>query len=122
MAALSAAAPRENCAILQARCAPNRLPGAAAIGHTRWATHGAPTVDNAHPHVSGGVAVVHNGIIENFQELRAELEGKGHVFTSETDTEVIAHLVHDGDAVGKQPARGRPRRRFSVCMAHLRWR
>ncbi|MCK9993441.1 MAG: glutamine---fructose-6-phosphate transaminase (isomerizing) [Alphaproteobacteria bacterium] len=79
------------------------LPGAVAIGHTRWATHGAPTVDNAHPHVSGGVAVVHNGIIENFQELRAELEGKGHVFTSETDTEVIAHLVHDAMRSGKTP-------------------
>ncbi|MFP5468366.1 MAG: glutamine--fructose-6-phosphate transaminase (isomerizing), partial [Alphaproteobacteria bacterium] len=79
------------------------LLGATAIGHTRWATHGAPTVDNAHPHVSGGVAVVHNGIIENFQELRAELEGKGHVFTSETDTEVIAHLVHDGIRSGRSP-------------------
>ncbi|MFZ5834278.1 MAG: glutamine--fructose-6-phosphate transaminase (isomerizing) [Pseudomonadota bacterium] len=79
------------------------LPGATAIGHTRWATHGAPTVDNAHPHVSGGVAVVHNGIIENFQELRAELEAKGHVFASETDTEVIAHLVHDGIKAGRSP-------------------
>jgi glutamine---fructose-6-phosphate transaminase (isomerizing) len=76
------------------------LRGATAIGHTRWATHGAPTVDNAHPHISGGVAVVHNGIIENFQELRAELEGKGHVFSSETDTEVIAHLVHDAMRAG----------------------
>lgn len=79
------------------------LLGATAIGHTRWATHGAPTVDNAHPHVSGGVAVVHNGIIENFQELRAELEAKGHVFASETDTEVIAHLVHDGVKAGRSP-------------------
>lgn len=79
------------------------LPGATAIGHTRWATHGAPTVDNAHPHVSGGVAVVHNGIIENFQELRAELSAKGHVFASETDTEVIAHLVHDGMRAGSGP-------------------
>ncbi|MSP42852.1 MAG: glutamine--fructose-6-phosphate transaminase (isomerizing) [Alphaproteobacteria bacterium] len=79
------------------------LPGATAIGHTRWATHGAPTVDNAHPHVSGGVAVVHNGIIENFQELRAELSAKGHIFASETDTEVIAHLVYDGMRAGLGP-------------------
>ncbi|MEQ1890129.1 MAG: glutamine--fructose-6-phosphate transaminase (isomerizing), partial [Alphaproteobacteria bacterium] len=79
------------------------LSGATAIGHTRWATHGAPTVDNAHPHVSGGVAVVHNGIIENFQELRTELEAKGHVFASETDTEVIAHLVHAGIRSGLDP-------------------
>ena len=79
------------------------LPGATAIGHTRWATHGAPTVDNAHPHVSGGVAVVHNGIIENFQELRTGLEAKGHVFASETDTEVIAHLVHAGIRSGLDP-------------------
>jgi len=65
------------------------------IGHTRWATHGGPTDHNAHPHVSedGRVAVIHNGIIENFAELRAELEGRGVVLTSETDTEVVAHLL-----------------------------
>src|SRR5487761_1925351 len=67
----------------------------AAIGHTRWATHGAPTVLNAHPHLdcSGHVAVVHNGIIENYRELAVELAGKGHTLTSETDTEVVVHLV-----------------------------
>ncbi len=63
------------------------------IAHTRWATHGVPSERNAHPHVSEGLAVVHNGIVENFEELRAELTADGYVFTSETDTEVIAHLV-----------------------------
>ena len=69
----------------------------AAIGHTRWATHGAPTVLNAHPHLdcSGHVAVVHNGIIENYRELAVELAGKGHTLTSETDTEVVVHLVEE---------------------------
>ncbi|WP_058986666.1 glutamine--fructose-6-phosphate transaminase (isomerizing) [Hugonella massiliensis] len=67
------------------------------IGHTRWATHGAPSERNAHPHVScdGSIAVVHNGIIENFQELRDALAAKGHTFRSDTDTEVVAHLVED---------------------------
>ncbi len=64
------------------------------IAHTRWATHGVPSERNAHPHISGGLAVVHNGIIENFEAIRAELQGKGYVFESETDTEAIAHLVH----------------------------
>ncbi len=65
------------------------------MAHTRWATHGVPSERNAHPHISGGLAVVHNGIIENFEELRSKLQAKGYAFTSETDTEAIAHLLHD---------------------------
>jgi len=73
------------------------LPGKVGIGHTRWATHGAPLQVNAHPHVdcTGQISVVHNGIIENFAELKLELENKGHVFVSKTDTEVIAHLIEE---------------------------
>jgi len=68
--------------------------GASGIAHTRWATHGKPAVNNAHPHTSGSIAVVHNGIIENYLELRSELITAGYEFVSETDTEVIAHLIH----------------------------
>lgn len=71
------------------------LTGNVGIAHTRWATHGKPTENNAHPHISGNVAVVHNGIIENYQELKDELQALGYVFTSQTDTEVVAHLVND---------------------------
>jgi glucosamine--fructose-6-phosphate aminotransferase (isomerizing) len=73
------------------------MPGSLGIGHTRWATHGAPLKVNAHPHMdcTGNIAVVHNGIIENFSELKLELENSGHVFVSKTDTEVIAHLIED---------------------------
>ena len=69
------------------------LGGAIGIAHTRWATHGAPTVGNAHPHIAGSVALVHNGIIENFKPLRDELIADGRTFLSETDSEVVAHLV-----------------------------
>ncbi|MBP0575725.1 glutamine--fructose-6-phosphate aminotransferase, partial [Mycobacterium tuberculosis] len=69
--------------------------GSIGIGHTRWATHGGPTERNAHPHATSRVAVVHNGIIENYQALTAELTAKGHVFQTETDTEVVAHLITD---------------------------
>jgi glutamine---fructose-6-phosphate transaminase (isomerizing) len=81
------------------------LPGRTGIGHTRWATHGAPTEGNAHPHASARVAVVHNGIIENFRELRDELIAKGHKFQSETDTEVAVHLVTDYLDQGLDPAK-----------------
>jgi glucosamine--fructose-6-phosphate aminotransferase (isomerizing) len=73
------------------------VPGSVGMGHTRWATHGAPTDSNAHPHVDcdGRVAVIHNGIIENFGDLRSDLEKRGHVLASETDTEVVAHLIEE---------------------------
>ena len=77
--------------------------GTLGIAHTRWATHGRPDTQNAHPHISGGlIAVVHNGIIENYESLRAELQSAGYKFSSETDTEVIAHLIHQSYTASQQ--------------------
>ena len=99
------------------------LKGRIGIGHTRWATHGKPNETNAHPHASARVAVVHNGIIENFRELREELEGSGSTFATETDTEVIAHLVNDGLRKGRTPADAvadaLPRLRGAFALAFL---
>jgi glutamine---fructose-6-phosphate transaminase (isomerizing) len=88
---------------LEARLRAEPLAGHTGIGHTRWATHGKPTENNAHPHATARVAVVHNGIIENFRELREELQKKGAVFTTETDTEIVLHLVDSYLAEGKEP-------------------
>ena len=81
----------------------NPAQGTVGIAHTRWATHGAPTTSNAHPHATGEVALVHNGIIENFKPLREALQARGRSFESETDTEVVAHLVSEQVEAGKSP-------------------
>jgi glucosamine--fructose-6-phosphate aminotransferase (isomerizing) len=88
---------------LEMRLGKEPLTGLAGIGHTRWATHGKPTENNAHPHATERLAVVHNGIIENFRELREELETNGATFGSETDTEVVAHLVTEEMKKGRSP-------------------
>jgi glucosamine--fructose-6-phosphate aminotransferase (isomerizing) len=99
------------------------LGGEVGIAHTRWATHGAPTVGNAHPHIAGGVALVHNGIIENFKPLRDELTAEGREFASETDTEVVAHLVARELESGRGPeeavATVLPRLRGAFAIAFL---
>ena len=108
---------------LEARLAREPLAGNIGIGHTRWATHGRPTESNAHPHATDRVAVVHNGIIENFRELRDELKKKGATFGSDTDTEVIAHLVTEEMKNGSSPAKAvaaaLPRLRGAFALAFL---
>ena len=108
---------------LERRLAKEPLNGRIGIGHTRWATHGRPTESNAHPHATDRLAVVHNGIIENFRELREELESKGAKFESETDTEVVAHLVTDEMKKGRAPAdavaAALPRLRGAFALAFL---
>jgi glucosamine--fructose-6-phosphate aminotransferase (isomerizing) len=90
---------------LEARLAGEPLLGETGIGHTRWATHGKPTEANAHPHMTEDVSIVHNGIIENFRELKEELQKSGAAFTSDTDTEVIAHLISREMKSGSDPVR-----------------
>jgi glucosamine--fructose-6-phosphate aminotransferase (isomerizing) len=90
---------------LERRLKSEPLDGMVGIGHTRWATHGVPNENNAHPHFSHGVAIVHNGIIENFAELRTELKADGFEFASQTDTEVVAHLVARELARGVEPVK-----------------
>src|SRR6202045_3826397 len=80
---------------LRALASHSPLTGHIGIGHTRWATHGKPSEENAHPHKAGPVAVIHNGIVENFLDLRAELVARGHKMKSETDTELISHLIEE---------------------------
>ena len=108
---------------LEQRLASEPLLGTIGIGHTRWATHGRPTENNAHPHATEKLAVVHNGIIENFVELRRELQAKGAKFVTETDTEVVAHLVSQEMERGASPVEAvkaaLPRLRGAFALAFL---
>jgi glucosamine--fructose-6-phosphate aminotransferase (isomerizing) len=108
---------------LELRLRAEPLAGHTGIGHTRWATHGRPTESNAHPHATDNVAVVHNGIIENFRELRIELEKEGAKFSSETDTETVAHLVNSyllkGDSPQDAVKASLPRLRGAFALAFL---
>ncbi|KNH02692.1 glucosamine--fructose-6-phosphate aminotransferase [Qipengyuania citrea LAMA 915] len=106
---------------LVAELAANPAPGDMGIAHTRWATHGAPTAQNAHPHATDRVALVHNGIIENFKELRAELQADGRTLESDTDSEVVVHLVsreiENGSSPREAVAQVLPRLRGAFAMA-----
>ena len=108
---------------LEQKLAREPLSGTIGIGHTRWATHGRPNENNAHPHATERLAVVHNGIIENFSELRRELEAKGAKFATETDSEVIAHLVTDEMKQGRSPVEAidasLPKLRGAFALAYL---
>ncbi|HAW35174.1 MAG TPA: glutamine--fructose-6-phosphate aminotransferase, partial [Erythrobacter sp.] len=106
---------------LVAELAANPAPGDMGIAHTRWATHGAPTAQNAHPHATDRVALVHNGIIENFKELRAELQADGRTLESDTDSEVVVHLVsreiENGSSPREAVAQVLPRLRGAFALA-----
>ena len=115
----SAAAPRASSIDLEARLAREPVQGRIGIGHTRWATHGVPIERNAHPIASDRVAVVHNGIIENFQALKDELTAHGHRFETQTDTEAVVRLVTHYLREGLSAARGGGQRR---CAARRRLR
>src|SRR5207244_4837642 len=108
---------------LESKLAREPLAGTIGIGHTRWATHGRPSESNAHQHATDRLAVVHNGIIENFRELREELEKNGAKFVSETDTEVVAHLVTQEMKNGRAPveavAAALPRLRGAFALVFL---
>jgi glucosamine--fructose-6-phosphate aminotransferase (isomerizing) len=108
---------------LEGKLAREPLSGTIGIGHTRWATHGRPTENNAHPHATDRLALVHNGIIENFSELRRELEGRGVKFATETDSEVVAHLVSEQIKRGLSPVEAvtaaLPRLRGAFALAFL---
>ena len=108
---------------LEVRLSNEPLEGLVGIGHTRWATHGKPNETNAHPHATDKLAVVHNGIIENFRELRAELQADGYVFATETDSEIVAHLVTREIDRGKTPvdavAASLPRLHGAFALAFL---
>ena len=111
---------------LAARIAQHHFEGSIGIGHTRWATHGEPTEANAHPHTNadGSIMLIHNGIIENYQSLTTQLASRGYCFTSETDTEVIAHLIDEayrGDLVhAVKQALGQVTGTYGLVVMHAR--